>query len=103
MNTDKMIEVIRAFQSGKRIQYYTGTRWLDTLNPIWDFINQDYRVAPELSEITKKKMYQWVIWAQGDDKPSLSRNFYDSEPTGTHRAVQRADWTMIEVDARVHS
>jgi hypothetical protein len=51
MTDDEILEVVQAHKEGKKIQI----RWKDTdvswiamsHDPNWDFVNVDYRVAPE--------------------------------------------------------
>jgi hypothetical protein len=50
MTSDKMIEVIRAWQDGKPIEYRMADCrpkvWTETLVPTWDFNLFEYRVKP---------------------------------------------------------
>lgn len=55
MTPDQIIEVVTAFNNGKKIQSRAHTnlpsdtpyKWLDNPKPQWDFSCNDYRVAPE--------------------------------------------------------
>ena len=51
MTIDEQIEVMRAFQDGKKIQFTSVANkdmvWLDTDNPTWDFSSYNYRIKPE--------------------------------------------------------
>lgn len=47
MTVDQMIEVLTAYKSGKKIQFYHVCGWVDCNNPAFDFISTKYRVKPE--------------------------------------------------------
>ena len=60
MTPEKMIEVIVGAQQGKTIQWrdkdVLGPRWRFCENPIWDFSEFDYQIAPE----PKYKVYSVI-------------------------------------------
>lgn len=49
--TKEKIEVMQAFEDGKKIEYYRydsyDNAWFPTENPTWDWLNYDYRVKEE--------------------------------------------------------
>lgn len=48
--TKEKIEVMQAYADGKHIQFYNKTRrddWITTSDPVWDWVNYDYRIEPE--------------------------------------------------------
>lgn len=54
--TEKRIEVMKAYLEGKTIQMNCGEGWNDTNYPQWDWGLYDYRVKPEEQEEPKKLM-----------------------------------------------
>ena len=54
--TEKRIEVMKAYLEGKAIQMNGGEGWNDTNYPQWDWGLYDYRVKPEEQEEPKKLM-----------------------------------------------
>ena len=49
MKTQEMIDVLKAYQEGKTIQYVDDdSEWVDIDNPSWDFYSTNYRVKPEI-------------------------------------------------------
>ena len=52
METKQMIEVMQAFENGKKIEFrhrgkVPGDDWLPSKNPQWDWDYHEYRIAPE--------------------------------------------------------
>ena len=45
--TKEMIEVMQAYESGEQIECFNDEQWKDVNNPIWDWLNNDYRVKPK--------------------------------------------------------
>ena len=58
MNTAQMIEVMQAFENGKKIEFRErGSRtWKPDENPEWDWSGIEYRIAPESAQ---KKGGRW--------------------------------------------
>ena len=40
----EMIDVMQAYESGEQIECFNDEQWKDVNNPIWDWLNNDYRV-----------------------------------------------------------
>ena len=48
MNTKEMIEVMQAFEDGKKIEYSIGNAWIRAnCVPVWAWDRCEYRIAPE--------------------------------------------------------
>ena len=45
--TKEMIEVMQAYDRGEQIECFNDKQWKDVNNPIWDWLNNDYRVMPK--------------------------------------------------------
>ena len=56
---ESMIEVLQAFQAGKKIEFFSdrGT-WEPLTSPSWDFSAYEYRIAPEQKK--KVKLEAWL-------------------------------------------
>lgn len=57
---EKKLELMKAFLNGKTLQfkerYLPEECWKTLENPLWDFLNYDYRIKPEEPEESKKLM-----------------------------------------------
>ena len=99
MTHDEMIAVIAAHRDGKRIEVRSNQSemWDVVEYPAWDFLHQIYRVAPK--PVKKVKMWQWIYRFDGDSI-NLTIEFFSGTPTneGGCQYIQRAEWTMIEVE-----
>ena len=47
MTTEEKIEVIRAFDEGKEIEFYDGEEWCKKTTNSWDFEFFEYRIKPQ--------------------------------------------------------
>ena len=58
-STKEMIEVMQAYEDGKKIEYYSriSNRWETAISPIWSWEYLDYRIKPE-----PKRKESKVIW-----------------------------------------
>ena len=45
--TKEKIEVMQAYDRGEQIECFNDKQWKDVNNPIWDWLNNDYRVKPK--------------------------------------------------------
>ena len=44
--TKEMIEVMQAYDRGEQIECFNDEQWKDVKNPVWDWLNNNYRVKP---------------------------------------------------------
>ena len=44
--TKEMIEVMQAYDRGEQIECFNNMKWKDVKNPVWDWLNNNYRVKP---------------------------------------------------------
>ena len=108
----KHAELIKAWADGAEIECRhkregCENEWYDwylVADPRW-YTNSDmeYRIKPK--EKQKVKMWQWIIKARGQKRPTLTSGFYRSvssviEYSAGNRGdnIQRADWTEIEIE-----
>ena len=42
--TKEMIEVMQAYDRGEQIECFNNMKWKDVKNPVWDWLNNNYRV-----------------------------------------------------------
>ena len=42
--TKEMIEVMQAYDRGEQIECFNTNKWKDVKNPVWDWLNNNYRV-----------------------------------------------------------
>ena len=47
MTTQEMIDVLKAYQEGKEIQVLLSGKWVEVLQPHWNFYANVYRIKPE--------------------------------------------------------
>lgn len=47
MTTEEKIEVIKAYDEGKDIEFYDGEKWNKKTKSIWDFEFCEYRIKPQ--------------------------------------------------------
>jgi len=103
MTHEEMIAVIHAHQHGAKLEWkrQNDFEWSEAPNPTFNFGHYDYRVAEKPAQ--KVNMWQWVVKRDHLSTPEITCRFFAS---GEHAAevsgakvIQRADWTMIEVDA----
>ena len=45
--TKEMIEVMQAYDRGEQIECFNTMKWKDVKNPVWDWLNNNYRVKPK--------------------------------------------------------
>ena len=45
--TKEMIEVMQAYDRGEQIECFNDEEWKYVKNPVWDWLNNDYRVKPK--------------------------------------------------------
>ena len=43
----EMIEVMKAYDRGEQIECFNDEEWKYVKNPVWDWLNNDYRVKPK--------------------------------------------------------
>lgn len=57
---ESMIEVLQAFQAGKKIEYFSisANKWVIEEPPAWNFDDYQYRIAPEPKK--KVKLEAWL-------------------------------------------
>lgn len=57
---ESMIEVLQAYQAGKRIEYFiiSANKWVIEEPPAWNFDDYQYRIAPE-----PKKKVHYSCWS----------------------------------------
>jgi hypothetical protein len=51
MTTKEMIEIMQAFEDGKKIEARCGGEWCRITSPFWNWYEWDYRVMPESTSI----------------------------------------------------
>lgn len=51
MTIDEIIAVLQAYKEGKTIEFYDSSagKWIECINPVWDFEHIKYRIKPENS------------------------------------------------------
>ena len=42
--TKEMIDVMQAYDRGEQIECFNNMKWKDVKNPVWDWLNNNYRV-----------------------------------------------------------
>ncbi len=65
MSHQEIINVVSAHQEGKQIQtrsHFHPTENWQNCNPVWDFYQNDYRVAPEPSHLIKGYCFPMYIF-----------------------------------------
>lgn len=75
---ESMIEVLQAYQAGKRIEYRCegNIAWHEAGSPNWNFDTIQYRIAPEPKK--KVKLEAWF----GENKRLIwvEKGFYEKSP-----------------------
>ena len=108
--TQEMIAVMQAYVDGKEIESannsFTDKIWYDTIDPIWNWYENDYRVKPTseyvpftfedaeflIGKVVKSKDENWIemiTWCDNDEASSISYStllygytFIDGSPCG---------------------
>lgn len=58
--TKEMIEVMKAYDRGERIECFNDEQWKDVNNPIWDWLHNDYRVKPKTKYVPFETAEQFL-------------------------------------------
>ena len=83
MNAQEILDVVKAFDDGKEIEYRAVelTRWIHTDLPIWDFNNFDYRVK-QAEPVFEER---WIVLKDRNGYTEVSSNYYNEEHIKKYR------------------
>lgn len=93
MTLEQQIAVMQAFKEGKEIEIYLNNNtWGKTISPSWDWMNNTYRVKPDL---TKGKLHHHIKSSQENVLIQVIEHyvFLDKVYTVTHIETKLIDST----------
>lgn len=96
MNTKEMIEVMQAYEDGARIEYidkqFNGM-WQECLKPVWDWINNVYRVKEKTVYRPYKNIKEFIN-AQKEHTPE---KIYTVTSHSSSNGGKRHDFIVINL------
>ena len=73
------IEVMKAFDEGKKVQFKEGDKWIDAVSVGWNWVASDFRIKQEPMEF-------WVNIYKGSNAISI----YETEDAAANKAWEGA-------------
>lgn len=103
MTPQEIINVIKAFEEGKEIEYQRRNKsysWIKINEPTWNFNSFNYRVIQKQKE---KELYQYLIYNSRLNNYQATFRFYQnsfdlqSALTSDWKIIQRLNHTKITI------
>ncbi|MBK8117407.1 MAG: hypothetical protein IPK44_24275 [Candidatus Accumulibacter sp.] len=99
MTPKEIINVVAAYENGKKIEYReknSNTIWIEAIEPLWNFAALDFRVKEK-----EKELYQYLIHNPQTNLYRTTYKFYEnsfdvqSELTSNWKIIQRLNYTKV--------